>query len=86
MLQLFNSALIPLELCQVLPGQKVRNHIPLPNILELEESILNFSRGGPRSRLESIRNSIGVCSRVYFGQSANDPPEGVGTWPIRIRL
>ncbi|KAI0255719.1 Piwi domain-containing protein [Lactifluus subvellereus] len=53
--ELFNGALIPLELCQVIPGQKVRKRIP-PN---RKVSILNFP-SGPRSRLESIRNSTGV--------------------------
>lgn len=52
-----NGALIPLELCEVLPGQIMRKQVPSDKV----KSVLEFATRRPQDRLGSIRNGLGVC-------------------------
>ena len=56
-LQLSTRALIPLELCEVPPGQIIRKQMPQEHI----NSILKFSSMHPNERYRSIRNALTVC-------------------------
>ncbi|KAJ7500499.1 argonaute-like protein [Mycena galericulata] len=56
------GALIPLELCTVLPGQLVRKEVPDDKKTELVE----FATMRPKERLESIRRGLTVLA---YGQS-----------------
>ncbi|KAJ3529107.1 hypothetical protein NM688_g7899 [Phlebia brevispora] len=57
-----NGALIPMELCRVLPGQIMRKQIPSDKVKE----VVKFSTKKPGERLSSIRNGLGVLA---YGQS-----------------
>ncbi|KAJ6566989.1 argonaute-like protein [Mycena capillaripes] len=56
------GALIPLELCTVLPGQLVRKEIPE----DKKTALVEFATMRPKERLESIRKGLQVLS---YGQS-----------------
>ena len=51
-----SGALIPLELCNVLPGQIMRKQIPP----EKTKDVVEFATMHPTNRLQSIRNGLGV--------------------------
>ena len=55
--QLSTGAIIPLELCEVPPGQLVRKRISPDKIT----SVLEFSTLRPNERMRSIRDGLGVC-------------------------
>ncbi|CAL1700780.1 unnamed protein product [Somion occarium] len=57
-----NGALIPIELCTVVPGQIMRKQVPP----EKTKDVLEFATKKPADRLASIRNGLGVLS---YGQS-----------------
>lgn len=52
-----SGALIPLEMCQVPPGQIMRKQIPQDKM----KSVLEFATRRPAERLASIRVGLGVC-------------------------
>jgi len=79
-LQLSTRAVIPLELCQVPPGQFVRKHIPQ----DKTSSILEFSTMSPNERMERIHDGLGVRSHWCAGCAADNGPPGVTTWAIAI--
>jgi eukaryotic translation initiation factor 2C len=54
-----SGALIPLELCNIIPGQIMRKQIPP----EKTKDVVEFATMHPTNRLQSIRNGLGV-SRV----------------------
>ncbi|KAJ7216364.1 argonaute-like protein [Mycena pura] len=56
------GALIPLELCTVLPGQLVKKEIPD----DKKADLVKFSTMAPKARLESIRKGLDVLA---YGQS-----------------
>ncbi|KAJ7932831.1 argonaute-like protein [Mycena leptocephala] len=56
------GALIPLELCTVLPGQLVRKEVPD----EKKAALVEFATMKPKERLESIRKGLQVLA---YGQS-----------------
>ncbi|KAF7789470.1 hypothetical protein EIP86_000416 [Pleurotus ostreatoroseus] len=56
------GALIPMELCEILPGQMMRKQIP-PNKVK---DVVRFSTKKPQDRLDSIRSAIGVLA---YGES-----------------
>lgn len=56
------GALIPLELCTVIPGQIVRKEIPE----EVRSALVEFSTMHPKQRLESVRQALRVLA---YGQS-----------------
>ncbi|KAI0053586.1 argonaute-like protein [Auriscalpium vulgare] len=60
--ELGSGALIPLELCEVLPGQIIRKQIPA----EKTSAVLEFATKKPQERLASIREGLGVLA---YGQS-----------------
>jgi len=51
-----SGALIPLELCTVLPGQIMRKQVPP----EKTKDVLEFATMKPADRLRSIKNGLGV--------------------------
>lgn len=51
-----NGALIPLELCEVEPGQIMRKQVPP----EKTKDVLDFATKKPQDRLRSIHNGLGV--------------------------
>ncbi|KAF8974495.1 argonaute-like protein [Flammula alnicola] len=53
-----SGAKIPLELCQVPPGQIMRKQIPP----EKTKDVLDFATKRPRDRLESIKNGLSVLA------------------------
>jgi len=55
--QLSTGALIPLELCQVPPGQIMRKQVPP----DKRNSVLKFATKRPNDRLASICNGLNVC-------------------------
>ncbi|KAI0921048.1 hypothetical protein AcV5_001233 [Taiwanofungus camphoratus] len=57
-----NGALIPLELCEVEPGQIMRKQVPP----EKTKDVLDFATKKPQDRLRSIHNGLGVLA---YGQS-----------------
>lgn len=58
-----NGAYIPMELCQVIPGQIMRKQVPP----EKTKDVLEFATQKPEARLTSIRNGLGV---LQYGQSS----------------
>jgi eukaryotic translation initiation factor 2C len=56
-----SGALIPLELCTVLPGQIMRKQVPP----EKTKDVLDFATMKPSDRLRSIKNGLGV-SHYYI--------------------
>ncbi|KAH9992241.1 argonaute-like protein [Russula compacta] len=60
--ELSTHAIIPLELCEVLPGQLARKQMSP----DKTRSMLDFSTMHPRERMRSIRDGIGV---LQYGQS-----------------
>ena len=61
-LQVGNGALIPLEVCEVPPGQIVRKQIPP----EKTKDVLDFATKKPHARLESIKNGLEVIGFSTF--------------------
>ncbi|KAI0314809.1 Piwi domain-containing protein [Amylostereum chailletii] len=61
-IELGTGALIPMELCEVPPGQIMRKQMPP----EKTSSVLDFATKVPQERLQSIRNGLAVLS---YGQS-----------------
>ncbi|KAJ7904588.1 argonaute-like protein [Mycena olivaceomarginata] len=57
-----SGALIPLELCDVPPGQLMRKQVPP----EKTKDVLDFATKKPLDRLQSIKNGLGVLA---YGQS-----------------
>ncbi|KAJ3552095.1 hypothetical protein NM688_g4338 [Phlebia brevispora] len=57
-----SGALIPLEMCEVLPGQIMRKQVPDDKV----KDVVQFSTKKPQDRLASIRNALGVLA---YGQS-----------------
>lgn len=57
-----SGALLPLELCEVPPGQIMRKQVPP----ELTKNVLEFATKKPADRLDSIRRGLSVLS---YGQS-----------------
>ncbi|KAJ7793633.1 PAZ domain-containing protein [Mycena olivaceomarginata] len=57
-----SGALIPLELCDVPPGQLMRKQVPP----EKTKDVLDFAIKKPLDRLQSIKNDLGVLA---YGQS-----------------
>src|SRR5579863_3567087 len=55
-MQLSSGALIPLELCQVSPGQIMRKQVPP----DKTNAVLEFATKRPSDRLGSICNGLGV--------------------------
>ncbi|TFY78817.1 hypothetical protein EWM64_g5198 [Hericium alpestre] len=78
--ELGTGALIPLELCIVTPGQIIRKQLPP----EKTSDVLTFATKKPQSRLDSIRNGLGVLA---YGQSeyVRDFDMVVGQEPLRIK-
>ncbi|EIM88070.1 argonaute-like protein [Stereum hirsutum FP-91666 SS1] len=60
--ELSSGALIPLELCDVPPGQIIKKQIPASKT----KSVLEFATQRPQQRLQSISNGLGVLA---YGQS-----------------
>ncbi|KAI0068655.1 argonaute-like protein [Artomyces pyxidatus] len=60
--ELGSGALIPLELCEVTPGQIIRRQIPP----EKTSAVLEFATKKPQDRLASIKEGLGVLA---YGQS-----------------
>ncbi|KZV61782.1 Piwi-domain-containing protein [Peniophora sp. CONT] len=60
--ELATGAIIPLELCTVLPGQIIRKELPR----EKTKDVLAFSTKRPEERLQSIINGLAVLA---YGQS-----------------
>ncbi len=58
-----SGAYIPMELCNVLPGQIMRKQVPP----EKTKDVLEFATQKPEARLNSIRNGLGV---LQYGQSS----------------
>jgi len=48
--------LVPLELCEVVPGQFLNQQVPQANIRE----VLDFATKKPEQRLQSIREALTV--------------------------
>ncbi|KAF8897601.1 argonaute-like protein [Infundibulicybe gibba] len=57
-----SGALIPIELCEVPPGQIMRKQVPAEKIRE----VIEFATKSPKERLESIKNGLAVLA---YGQS-----------------
>ncbi|KAL5530679.1 hypothetical protein ACEPAF_6937 [Sanghuangporus sanghuang] len=57
-----SGALLPIELCEVLPGQIMRKQVPPHHI----KDVLTFATRSPTDRLKSIRSGLNVLS---YGQS-----------------
>ena len=57
-----SGALLPIELCEVPPGQIMRKQVPP----ELTKNVLEFATKKPADRLDSIRRGLGVLA---YGQS-----------------
>jgi eukaryotic translation initiation factor 2C len=57
-----NGAYIPMEICEVIPGQIMRKQVPP----EKTKDVLEFATQKPEARLNSIRNGLGV---LEYGQS-----------------
>ena len=57
------GAFIPMELCNVIPGQIMRKQVPP----EKTKDVLEFATQKPEARLNSIRNGLGV---LQYGQSS----------------
>lgn len=58
-----SGAYIPMELCNVIPGQIMRKQVPP----EKTKDVLEFATQKPEARLTSIRNGLGV---LQYGQSS----------------
>jgi len=58
-----SGAYIPMELCNVVPGQIMRKQVPP----EKTKDVLEFATQKPEARLNSIRNGLGV---LQYGQSS----------------
>jgi hypothetical protein len=71
---------IPLELCEVPPGQFVRKHIPQ----DKTSSILEFSTMSPNERKERIQDGLTVRPRWCAGCAADSGPLGVTIWAVAI--
>lgn len=54
--QVASGALIPLEVCEVPPGQIMRKQVPP----EKTKDVLEFATKKPAERLNSIRNGLAV--------------------------
>lgn len=61
-LQLGSGALIPLEVCEVPPGQIMRKQVPP----EKTKDVLEFATKKPYARLDSIRNGLEVIRFTTF--------------------
>ncbi|KAJ3505889.1 hypothetical protein NLJ89_g7177 [Agrocybe chaxingu] len=76
-----SGAKIPLELCEVPPGQIMRKQIPP----EKTKDVLDFATKKPRERLESIRTGLEVLA---YGQSEYVRQFGMNvntTNPLRVQ-
>lgn len=60
--QVGSGALIPLEVCEVLPGQIMRKQVPP----EKTKDVLEFATKKPAERLNSIKASLGVIGTAAF--------------------
>ena len=60
--QVGSGALIPLEVCEVPPGQIMRKQVPP----EKTKDVLDFSTKKPVDRLNSIKNGLGVINSFTF--------------------
>ncbi|KAG9122737.1 hypothetical protein FRC07_000749, partial [Ceratobasidium sp. 392] len=58
-----SKAIIPMEFCEILPGQLMRRQIPQ----ELTDEMVNFSRKRPEERLAAIKASLPVGSIETIG-------------------
>lgn len=63
--QVGSGALLPLEICEVPPGQIMRKQVPP----ELTKSVLDFATKQPAERLKSINNGLSVCFRLFAIQT-----------------
>ncbi|TFY72934.1 hypothetical protein EVG20_g92 [Dentipellis fragilis] len=77
--ELGSGALLPLELCQVPPGQIIRKQLPSDKTVD----VLSFATKKPQERLQSIRNGLSVLA---YGQSQYVRQFGmnVGQEPVKI--
>jgi eukaryotic translation initiation factor 2C len=73
--QIGQNALIPLELCTVLPGQIVRKAIPPRKMDEL----LKFSKKSPQDRFDEIRRGV----QVTIKYSPDLPSSNTNTIPLQ---
>ncbi|KAJ3555887.1 hypothetical protein NM688_g2332 [Phlebia brevispora] len=55
-----NGAMIPIERCEVLPGQIMHKQVPDDKV----KDVVEFATRMPQERLESIRKGLGVSSSV----------------------
>lgn len=78
MLQVGQGALIPLELCTVLPGQLVKKEIPD----DKKADFVAFSTMAPKDRLASIRKGLDVGFSHLFSISLLLMVIGTCIWPI----
>jgi len=86
--QVGNGALIPLEVCEVPPGQIMRKQVPP----EKTKDVLDFATKRPSARLDSIRNGLEVTGSAtlirfpkFLKRSPDPEVERVGicqaVWP-----
>jgi len=71
------GALIPIELCEVTPGQIMRKQIPA----DMTSEIVDFSKMGPAQRLTSIKAGLNV---LQYGQSEYVRAFGMNVNPTPI--
>ena len=70
--QVVGGALLPLEVCEVPPGQTICDQIPP----ERTRDVLDFSTEKPGDRLDSIKNGLGVINSTTvfrFKRHLNPP-------------
>lgn len=80
--QISRTAIVPMEFCDILPGQLMRKQIPQ----ELTDEMVNFSRKRPEERLAAIRNSLpalGYHSEVVSQFGIEITPEPIEA-PARV--
>jgi eukaryotic translation initiation factor 2C len=74
-----SGALIPVELCQVLPGQIMRKQIPADKTTDVVE----FSKMDPSQRLATIRTGLNV---LQYGQSEYVRAFGMNITPTPLSV
>ncbi|KAG9103624.1 pre-mRNA-splicing factor cwc22 [Ceratobasidium sp. 370] len=69
-----SKAVIPMEFCEILPGQLMRKQIPT----ELTDEMVNFSRKRPEERLAAIKAALPITSQAatvtQFGITVDPNP------------
>ena len=82
LLQTGSGALIPLEMCQVIPGQIMRKQVPQEKMKE----VLEFATRRPQDRLASINAGLGVsllqCKEARA--RADITLSGSRLWPVGV--